>query len=75
MVLFLIPLGLFRVISLLAVLPSLVKGDAYEPGQSWRSEASGSAARSRALPAPTRSTPEQLESAADQGGGGDQWPR
>lgn len=37
-VLFLIPFALFLVISLLAALPSLVKGGSYQPGQPWLSE-------------------------------------
>lgn len=38
-VLFLIPLGLFLLISLLASLPYLIKGDSYQAGQPWRGEA------------------------------------
>lgn len=38
-VLFLIPLGLAVVISVLTVLPSMIRDKGYEPGQAWRSEA------------------------------------
>ncbi|RYE78229.1 MAG: hypothetical protein EOO74_05640 [Myxococcales bacterium] len=38
LVLVLIPLGIALVVSLLSVLPSLIKGEKYEPGDNWRGE-------------------------------------
>ncbi|HET7684774.1 MAG TPA: hypothetical protein VFK34_14025 [Marmoricola sp.] len=38
LVLFLIPLGIALVISVLAALPSMIGDKGYEPGQSWRSQ-------------------------------------
>lgn len=38
LVLVLIPLGIALVVSLLTVLPSLIKGEKYEPGDNWRGE-------------------------------------
>ena len=66
-VLFLIPLGLFLVISLLAALPSLVKGDSYEPGQAWRSEGEW-------FGGPRKGLDESSEESADNtGGAGARW--
>ena len=70
MVLFLIPLGLFIVISLLAALPSLVKGDSYEPGQAWRSEGEWFGGPLKGVAGADQVDPKQLESAGDQGGAG-----
>ena len=70
MVLFLIPLGLFLVISLLAALPSLVKGDSYEPGQAWRSEGEWFGGPLKGVAGADQVDPKQLESAGDQGGAG-----
>jgi len=39
-VLVLIPLGLFVLITLLVYLPSMSRGESYQPGQVWRSEPS-----------------------------------
>lgn len=38
LVLVLIPLGIALVVSLLTVLPSLIKGEKYEPGDQWRGD-------------------------------------
>ena len=69
-VVFLLPLGLVLVISLLAALPSLVKGDSYEPGQAWRSEGEWFGGPSKGVAGADQVDPKQLESAGDQGGAG-----
>ena len=38
LVLILIPAGIALVVSLLTVLPSLIKGEKHEPGDAWRSD-------------------------------------
>ncbi|HEU4515640.1 MAG TPA: hypothetical protein VFR87_21225 [Nocardioidaceae bacterium] len=38
MVLLIIPLGLVLLITLLAYVPAMVKGEKYKPGRSWRNE-------------------------------------
>ena len=70
LVLFLIPAGLFLVISLLAALPSLVKGDSYEPGQAWRSEGEWFGGPRKGVAAADTTDQKQIESAGDQGGAG-----
>jgi hypothetical protein len=69
-VLFLIPLGLFLVISLLAALPSLVKGDSYEPGQAWRSEGEWFGGPRKGVAGADQVDPKQIEAAGDRGGAG-----
>jgi hypothetical protein len=70
LVLFLIPAGLFLVISLLAALPSLVKGDSYEPGQAWRSEGEWFGGPHKGVAGADQVDQKQIESAGDQGGAG-----
>jgi hypothetical protein len=70
LILFLIPLGLALVISLLAALPSLIKGDSYEPGQAWRSEGEWFGGPRNGLEATDDADPKQLASAGEQGGTG-----
>lgn len=73
-VLFLIPAGLFLVISLLAALPSLISDKGYEPGQSWRSEAEWFGGPRKGLEAADEVSPEQIEAAeADRGGTSGKW--
>ena len=38
LVIFVIPAGLFIVITLLVLLPSMIRGQKYEPGLAWRNE-------------------------------------
>lgn len=38
LLLVLLPLGIAAVVSLLVVLPSLIKGERYEPGDHWRAD-------------------------------------
>ena len=57
-------------ISLLAALPSLVKGDPYEPGQAWRSEAEWFGGPLKGVAGADQVDPKQIETAGDQGGAG-----
>jgi hypothetical protein len=70
LILFLIPLGLALVIALLAALPSLIKGDSYEPGQAWRSEGEWFGGPRNGLEAADDADPKQLAAAGEQGGTG-----
>ncbi len=70
LVLFLIPAGLFVVISLLAALPSLIKGDSYEPGQSWRSEGEWFGGPHKGVAGADHVDQAQIEAAGDRGGAG-----
>lgn len=69
-VFFLIPLALFLVISLLAALPSLVKGDSYRPGQPWLSEPEWFGGPRRGLESADETDQKAIESADEQGGAG-----
>lgn len=69
LILFLIPLGLALVISLLAALPSLIKGDSYEPGQAWRGEGEWFGGPRNGVEAADQTDPKQLAS-GEQGGTG-----
>ena len=68
-VLLLIPAGLALVISLLAVLPSIIKDSGYAPGQSWRSEAEWFGGPQKGVEATEQLSSEQIE-AAESGRGG-----
>jgi hypothetical protein len=68
-VLFLIPAGLFIVISLLAALPSLISDKGYEPGQTWRSEPEWFGGASKGVDAAESVTPGQLASGESERGG------
>lgn len=64
----LIPLGLALVISVLAALPSWIKGDSYSPGQPWVGEGEWfGGPRKTVDPA---DEPQAIESAGERGGGG-----
>ena len=69
-VLFLIPLGLGLVISLLVVLPSLVKGDSYQPGQQWLGDPEWFGGPRGGVQADEQASPKTLEPADKQGGAG-----
>lgn len=69
MIFFLIPLGLALVITVLVMVPSLVKGDSYEPGQAWRSEGEWFGGPHNGLAAADHADPQQLASAAGEQGG------
>jgi hypothetical protein len=69
LVLFLIPLGLGIVISLLTMLPSMIHDRGYEPGQSWRAEAEWFGGPQKGVEASDELSPEQIESAESGRGG------
>jgi hypothetical protein len=74
LVLLLIPTGLFLVISLLTVLPSMISDRGYEPGQSWRSEAEWFGGPRKGVEAADDLSDKQVEAAeADRGGTSGQW--
>jgi hypothetical protein len=73
-VLLLIPAGLALVISLLAVLPSIIKDTGYAPGQSWRAEAEWVGGPQKGVEAAEDLSPQQLEAAENgRGGTSAQW--
>ncbi len=73
-VLFLIPAGLFVVISLLAALPSMISDKGYEPGQTWRSDAEWFGGASKGVDAADSVTPAEIEAGdAERGGTSGKW--
>jgi len=73
-VLLLIPAGLALVISLLAVLPSIIKDTGYAPGQSWRAESEWFGGPQKGIEAAADLSPQQLEAAeSGRGGTSAQW--
>ena len=73
-VLVLIPAGLALTISLLAVLPSIIKDSGYAPGQSWRAEAEWFGGPQKGVEAAEDLSPQQLEAAeSGRGGTSAQW--
>lgn len=73
-VLFLIPAGLFLVISLLAALPSMISDKGYEPGQTWRAEAEWFGGASKGVDAADEVTPGEIEAKdAERGGTSGAW--
>jgi hypothetical protein len=74
LVLVLIPGGLALVISLLAVLPSIIRDRGYEPGQSWRAEAEWFGGPQKGVGASDDLSPQQIEAAeSGRGGTSGQW--
>lgn len=74
LVLVLIPGGLALVISLLAVLPSIIRDRGYEPGQSWRAEAEWFGGPQKGVEASDDLSPKQIEAAeSGRGGTSGQW--
>jgi hypothetical protein len=71
LVLFLIPLGIAVVISVLAALPSMLGDKGYEPGQSWRSQPEWFGGPRKGVEAADETDPEELE--AGQGGTSARW--
>lgn len=70
LVLLIIPLGAAAVISLLAVLPSMARGDrGYQSGQPWRGDSEWFGGPTKGVQAAEEVTPEQIE-ARSQGTGG-----
>lgn len=73
-VLLLIPAGLALLISLLAVLPSIIRDSGYAPGQSWRAEAEWFGGPQKGIEAAADLSPQQLEAAeTGRGGTSAQW--
>ena len=74
LVLVLIPLGIGLVISVLALLPSLIHDRGYEPGQSWRAEAEWFGGPRKGVDAAEDLSPKQIETAeSGRGGTSAQW--
>ncbi len=73
-VLVLIPAGLALVISLLALLPSLIRDRGYEPGQAWRAEAEWFGGPQKGVEAADQVGSEQIEAGeSGRGGTSGQW--
>jgi hypothetical protein len=73
-VLVLIPAGLALVISLLALLPSIIRDRGYEPGQSWRAEAEWFGGPQKGVGAADALAPDEIEAAeSGRGGTSGQW--
>jgi hypothetical protein len=70
LVLVLIPGGLFLVISLLALVPSMAKGEKYTPGQSWRSESEWFGGPRAGVEAVDKSEPAAIAGHDESGRGG-----
>ncbi len=74
LVLLLIPLGLAAVITVLTLVPSMVRGRGYEPGHSWRGQSEWFGGPQKGVHAADELTPEQLEAEGkDAGGGSGRW--
>ena len=74
LVLAIIPLGAAAVISLLAVLPSVISDKGYEPGQSWRGDTEWFGGPTKGVRAADEVTPQQIEqSSQDAGGTSGRW--
>lgn len=75
LVLLVFPLGLALIISLLAVLPSLIRDKGYEQGQSWRGEAEWFGGPTKGVEAAEGASAKQVEagSGADRGGASGSW--
>jgi hypothetical protein len=74
LVLFLFPLGLALIISLLVLVPSLAGDRGYQPGQSWRGESEWFGGPRAGVEAASEVTPEELESSSrDAGGTSGRW--
>lgn len=69
MVLLILPLGAAAVISLLAVLPSLVNDRGYQPGQSWGGDTLWFGGPTKGVKAADDVTPEQIEQGSKGAGG------
>jgi len=64
-----IPAGLFVLISLLVYVPSLKKGDSYQPGLAWRNEPAWFGGPSSGVEAVDKQDPKAVEAGADERGG------
>lgn len=63
------PIGLFVLITLLVYIPSMARGQSYQPGLAWRSEPTWFGGPSRGLEATDEADPEAVEKGRDGRGG------
>jgi hypothetical protein len=70
LVLVIIPAGLFLLISLLVLVPSMARGDRYTPGHAWRSENEWFGGPRGGIEAADKSEPAAIEGVDDSGRGG-----
>jgi hypothetical protein len=68
-----IPLGLFVLITLLVYLPSMVRGQKYQPGLAWRNENEWFGGPSDGVDAADKAEPAELEGAGESGGASARW--
>jgi hypothetical protein len=68
-----IPLGLFVLITLLVYLPSMIRGERYQPGLAWRNEPEWFGGPSAGVAAADKTAPEQIEGDKDRGGASANW--
>ena len=69
LVLLAIPAGLFLLISLLVYIPSLARGERYQPGLAWRNEPEWFGGPSAGLEAADKQDPAAVEAGSDERGG------
>jgi hypothetical protein len=70
LVLVVIPVGLFVLITLLVYVPSLARGERYQPGLAWRNEPEWFGGPSRGVEAADEAPPVTVDEARDNRGGG-----
>jgi len=73
LVLLVLPLGLFLLITLLASVPSMVRGERYTPGLAWRNENAWFGGPKGGLEAADRTDPKAIEADSDRGGASARW--
>ncbi len=73
LVLLIFPLGLAVIISVLTIIPSLVRDKGYEPGQSWRSEAEWFGGPTKGVSAAEAEKQVEAGAAGDRGGASGSW--
>lgn len=75
LVLVLIPLGLFLAITVLALVPSMAKGEKYTPGHAWRSESEWFGGPRAGVEAVDKADPAAIEAGeeSDRGGASARW--
>lgn len=73
LVLLVIPLGLFLLITLLASVPTMVRGERYTPGLAWRNENEWFGGPRDGLEAADRTDPKAIEADSERGGASARW--
>jgi hypothetical protein len=68
-----IPLGLFVLITLAVYLPSMIRGERYQPGLAWRNEPEWFGGPSAGVAAADKTSHQQIESDKDRGGASANW--